>query len=280
MPIVWSETQKERLRQLHADKKQLGMTFANTPERNIAYQRLEKTLVQYERQRLNDFISDRRRPRSVRLENRLAETLAQEGFTQVMTPILMSKGHLARMTINDSHSLANQVFWVGPNQCLRPMLAPHLYYILKDLIRLCEKPVRIFEIGPCFRKESHGHQHLSEFTMLNLVEMGLPEHQCQQRLEELAYLVMKVAGIKTVKLVEEPSKVYGQTVDVVSGPDEIELGSGALGPHPLDRAWGITDAWVGIGFGLERVLMATDPNGNIAQYGRSLAYQNGIRLNI
>jgi phenylalanyl-tRNA synthetase alpha chain len=67
---------------------------------------------------------------------------------------------------------------------------------------------------------------------------------------------------------------------VVTGSDEIELGSGAAGPHPLDAAWGITDAWVGIGFGLERLLMADDQSGNLAKYGRSLAYLDGVRLNI
>ena len=116
--------------------------------------------------------------------------------------------------------------------------------------------------------------------MLNLVEMGLPENQCLQRLEELAHKVMEIAGIEKFELVEETSAVYGRTIDIVSGSEGTELGSGAVGPHPLDQAWGITDAWVGIGFGLERLLMATDPTGNIAKYGRSLAYQDGIRLNI
>ena len=65
------------------------------------------------------------------------------------------------------------------------MLAPHLYYVLKDLLRLWEKPVRIFEIGSCFRKESRGARHSNEFTMLNLVEMGLAEDKRQARLETL-----------------------------------------------------------------------------------------------
>jgi pyrrolysyl-tRNA synthetase-like protein len=277
---AWSASQKERLRQLNADENQLRMVFQNSAERNEAYQQIEKTLVQIERDRLNDYFIAKRRPRSVRLEHRLAEALTQDGFVQVTTPIIMSRGHLARMAIDRSHCLSSQVFWIGQNRCLRPMLAPHLYYILKDLLRLCERPVRIFEIGPCFRKESHGRQHLSEFTMLNLVEMGLPVGHCSPRLNQLADRIMRVAGIDNFKFVEEPSSVYGQTIDVVSGADEIELGSGAMGPHPLDHAWGISEAWVGIGFGLERLLTAADPDGNISKFGRSLAYLDGIRLNI
>ncbi len=277
---VWSASQKERLRQLNANQEQLRMVFQNPAERNDAYQKIEKKLVQRERDRLNDYFAAKSRPRLVRLEHRLAEALTQDGFVQVTTPIIMSKGHLARMTIDDSHSLAKQVFWIGKNRCLRPMLAPHLYYVLKDLLRLCEKPVRIFEIGPCFRKESHGRRHLSEFTMLNLVEMGLSESHCSPRLNQLAGRIVRVAGIDNFKLVQEPSRVYGQTVDVVSSADEIELGSGATGPHPLDHAWGITEAWVGIGFGLERLLLAACPDGSVSKFGRSLAYLNGIRLNI
>ena len=75
------------------------------------------------------------------------------------------------------------------------MLAPHLYYVLVDLLRLWDKPVKIFEVGPCFRKESHGARHSSEFTMLNLVEMGLPADQRKDRIKELGALVAEAAGI-------------------------------------------------------------------------------------
>ena len=108
----------------------------------------------------------------------------------------MSKGLLAKMSINANHPLASQIYWLDGDRCLRPMLAPHLYYLLKDMLRLWEKPVRIFEIGSCFRKESQGAQHTSEFTMLNLVEMGLPIEMREQRLKEFAALVAETAGIE------------------------------------------------------------------------------------
>jgi phenylalanyl-tRNA synthetase alpha chain len=60
----------------------------------------------------------------------------------------------------------------------------------------------------------------------------------------------------------------------------VEVGSAAMGPHPLDRPWKITDTWVGIGFGLERLLMVAQNSSNLAKMGRSLTYLDGIRLNI
>lgn len=114
--------------------------------------------------------------------------------------------------------------------------------------------------------------------MLNLVEMGLPEERCSDRLRELAELVMDAAALDNYEYETEKSEVYGETIDLVSG--DLELGSGAMGPHVLDRNWGITVPWVGIGFGLERLVMAKEGYKNVQKAGRSLAYLNGIRLNI
>jgi phenylalanyl-tRNA synthetase alpha chain len=192
----------------------------------------------------------------------------------------MSKGLLDKMSIDDHHPLATQIFWLGKDRCLRPMLAPHLYFVLKDLLRLWEKPVRVFEIGPCFRKESQGAQHANEFTMLNLVEMGLDPEIRQNRLEELAALIARTAGIDDYKFQPVDSAVYGETIDIVAGDSQLEIGSSAMGPHVLDQAWQITDAWVGIGFGLERLLMVAENIKSLGRVGRSLGYLDGIRLNL
>ena len=160
------------------------------------------------------------------------------------------------------------------------MLAPHLYYVLKDLLRLWERPVRIFEVGPCFRKESAGAKHSTEFTMLNLVEMGMPSDIRQSRLQEMARLVLETAGIADYRLEQKKSAVYGETVDVVAGRSGLELGSGAIGPHPLDHAWKIKENWMGIGFGLERLLMVQRNSRNISRMSRSLTYLDGVRLNV
>jgi phenylalanyl-tRNA synthetase alpha chain len=160
------------------------------------------------------------------------------------------------------------------------MLAPHLYYVLQDLIRLWDKPVRIFEVGPCFRKESKGAHHSIEFTMLNLVEMGLPKEKRESRIEELAAVVMETAKIGDYRLQPEKSEIYGDTIDIIAGKDKVEVASGAMGPHPLDSAWRINDTWVGIGFGLERLLMVAENSKSLGKMGRSLAYLDGVRLNI
>jgi phenylalanyl-tRNA synthetase alpha chain len=278
--ITWSEVQKRRLKELDAAVEDRDVQFENNDERDRAFQQLVKKLIKGARLRLKELREVHRRPALCRLESVLIETLTAEGFVQVTTPTIMSRGHLAKMTIDESHPLYSQVYWLDGDKCLRPMLAPHLYYVLKDLLRLWEKPVRIFEVGSCFRKESQGSRHSPEFTMLNLVEMGLPGEQCRARLEELAALVTGAAGLEDYGLEAEDSTVYGQTIDVKAGEHKIEVGSAAVGPHPLDLPWRITEAWVGIGFGLERLLMVKENSRNLARMGRSLAYLDGIRLNI
>jgi phenylalanyl-tRNA synthetase alpha chain len=274
--ITWTHTQKQRLKELNASLQEQEMQFTDKDERNKAYQKIEKVLTNKNKEKLNEYYK-RKRPKINILQDRLIETLTQNDFVQVTTPIILSKGHLAKMTITEEHALYKQVFWLDEKKCLRPMLAPNLYYLLKDLLRLWEKPVRIFEIGTCFRKETQGMHHLNEFTMLNLVEMGLPHETRHERLKELADIVMQAAEIKEYKLETKTSNVYGDTIDVMT---EIELGSGAMGPHPLDSSWGITDTWVGIGFGLERLQMVKENTQNVQQISKSLTYQDGVRLNI
>jgi pyrrolysyl-tRNA synthetase-like protein len=276
---TWSKTQMERLKALDADQTQLSKRFPDEPERDRAFQKLEGALAKARRGELEEMRRVHGRPGLCRLETRLVETLVQGGFVQVTTPTIMSRGLLARMGVTETHDLFSQIFWLDRDRCLRPMLAPHLYYVIKDLLRLWDKPVGIFEIGSCFRKDSQGARHSNEFTMLNLCEFGLPEVDRSRRIREMAELVTRAAGIDDFRLEEEESTLYGETVDVVSA-DGLELGSGAVGPHPLDHAWRITDIWVGIGFGLERLLMTVRGGDSIGKMGRSLAYLDGITLKV
>jgi len=269
-----------RLKGLDAAPDERSLRFDNTTERDKTFQKLEKKLIKKARDHLKEFRDLHLRPRLCRLESTLVKTLTANGFVQVVTPTIMSRGLLAKMTIDKNHPLFSQVYWLDKDKCLRPMLAPHLYYVLKDLLRLWEKPVRIFEVGSCFRKESQGSLHSLEFTMLNVVEMGLPKEERRARLEELIALVIGATGMESYSLETETSSVYGQTIDVKAGEERIEVGSAAMGPHLLDRAWRITDTWVGIGFGLERLLMVKEKSQNLSKMGRSLAYLDGIRLNI
>ncbi|MDR3599079.1 MAG: pyrrolysine--tRNA(Pyl) ligase large subunit [Desulfosporosinus sp.] len=277
MNITWTLIQKQRLQELNASEVQQEMCFESHLNRNRAFQEQERLLVNQGKLRLQELREIKKRPSLCVLEQKLVEALTQKGFVQVVTPTIISKVALAKMSVSDDHPLFTQVFWLDPKRCLRPMLAPNLYTLWKDLLRLWKKPIRIFEIGTCYRKESKGALHLNEFTMLNLTELGLPKDQRQQRLEELAALVMDTVGITDYQLELTTSVVYGDTLDVVKG---IELGSSAMGPHFLDDQWGITDPWVGIGFGLERLLMIKEEAQNVQSMGRSLTYLDGVRLNI
>ena len=280
MSITWTETQARRLKELDASESELGKTFENESSREQAYQQLEKKRVTRQRRRLKEFREIHMRPALCRLESKLVDVLVNQGFAQVTTPIMMSRGLLKKMSIDSQHPLSSQIYWLDKNKCLRPMLAPHLYYVLVDLLRLWDKPVRIFEVGPCFRKESHGSQHSSEFTMLNLVEMGLPAESREDRIREIGAWVTEAAGVSDYRFETVTSEIYGDTIDIVAGKDNIEIGSAAMGPHPLDRPWKISETWIGIGFGLERLLMTAENTRNLAKLGRSITYLDGIRLNI
>lgn len=277
--VTWTQTQMARLRELEADADDLALSFPDAAERNRRFQKLEFQLVEKARARLAAFRKHERRPSWCRLESRLVDRLVDADFVQVSTPTIMARGHLERMGIDSSHPLFAQIFWLDGGKCLRPMLAPHLYFVLKDLLRIWEHPVRIFEVGSCFRKESQGSQHSAEFTMLNIVEMGLPMESRRARLTELAEKVMETAGITDFRLEATSSEVYGETIDV-EGADGMELGSAAMGPHPLDDAWRIQTTWIGIGFGLERLVMAAGNGKSLGRLGRNLSYLDGVSLSI
>ncbi len=277
----WTETQKNRLIELAADAQALDRVFEDETQRNNIFQKLVTALVKTQKIKLKKMRYNQRRPGLCHLSDQLVQALILLGFVQVTTPTMMAKNLLEKMSITDSHPLTKQIFWVDDTHCLRPMLAPHLYYIMKDLLRIWEKPIGIFEIGSCFRKESDGARHTSEFTMLNVCEFGLPMEDRHARLEELAGLVMRTSGIDDYKLEAEESTVYGSTIDVVGvEPEDLELGSGAMGPHPLDNAWKINETWVGIGFGIERLLMAKNKSNTLGKFTRSLTCLDGIRLNL
>lgn len=278
LEFTWSKVQKQRLVELNADESLLEYTFQDAKERDRAFQSLDKELVLANKKHLIDLRNKGLRPLLCQLESQLVQCLTQEGFVQVVTPHILPRDMLERMTITSEHPLSNQVFWVDKNKCLRPMLAPNLYSLLRDLERIWEKPIKIFEIGTCFRKESQGANHLNEFTMLNLVEMGNLEGRQKQRLKELAHMVMEAAGVTDYVLEGCESEVYKETIDVVV--KDLEIGSGACGPHDLDNNWGIFDSWVGIGFGLERLVTVKRDYKNIRRAGRSISYLDGSRLNI
>jgi pyrrolysyl-tRNA synthetase, C-terminal region len=278
MSYKWTESQLKRLNELGIEDLKAEMEFETKEERDSAYKDFNIELVTKAKNELNEYREKIKRPSLVVLQEKLAKALTEKGFIQVNTPIIISKKLLNKMSIDDDHPLSKQVFWVDNNKCMRPMLAPNLYYVSKDLMRLWKDTIGIFEIGSCFRKESQGGNHLSEFTMINVVEWGTDLDKRNDRLKEIAKIILDVAEIKGFTFEEEESVVYGDTVDVMY--NDVELASGAMGPHFLDIKWEINNSWVGIGFGLERLLMIRDKKQNVHSVGKSLSYIGGIRLNL
>ena len=278
--LTWTQTQVFRLKEFGIDLNEIPEDFSTSSERNKVFQQIEKKAVKCKKGDLTGYLNNREKSRLDHLKENILSALYKQGFSRVYTPTIISKTALEKMTIDEKHPLFDQVYWLNEKQCLRPMLAPNLYSLMKDLGRLKHRPIRFFELGACFRKESDGAHHNSEFTMLNLVEMGIPKENRHERLKELATLVSSVSGLTDFRFETEDSEVYGTTLDVVADTDNIEIASGAVGPHPLDVAWCISDTWVGIGFSIERLLMTSMQDNTIGKWGKSLSYLNGMRLNL
>lgn len=276
LPTAFTTTQRQRLHELGAGDGVVDESFADTAARDEAFRRLEVELAGAGRATLEALRAGSRRPALRRLEESLRAALAAGGLVEVVTPAIISGDALRKMGIEPDSELAEQVFRLDADRCLRPMLAPNLYTVMRRLARVWKQPFAIYEMGSCFRRDTKGARHLNEFTMLNVVELGTPLAARGARLRELAGLVLEAAGVTGHQFVMKHSEVYGEELDVVVAG--LEVCSTALGPHPLDDAWAITDPWVGLGFGLERLLVARDGVAGIERVGRSLNYLDGVRL--
>ena len=278
--IMFTQTQLQRLTELDAPEETALREFESPAERDGAFRALERERVSVCRERLLHCVEDTHKVELAETKAILTDWLTErEGFTEVMTPTVITAEMLDRMTITEAHHLREQVYWVDGKKCLRPMLAPNLYIVMRDLSRAIKAPVKIFEAGSCFRKETKGAQHLSEFTMLNLVEYAtVKEGEQMARLRELASGAMEALGITGYELKTESSDVYGETLDIEL--DGVELASGAYGPHFLDEQWNVFETWVGLGLGLERIAMVRGNHRNIKRVGRSTTYFSGSPLKL
>ena len=278
----YTVTQSERLNELNAPIEEQDREFETKEERNEHFRKLEKELTRYARNDIFDLLESRHMTKYRITGNKMADWLMKEGFTEVITPTIISRDSLKKMGIDSGSQFLDQVFWVDGKHCLRPMLAPNLYVEMRELLRITKKPVKIFEMGSCFRKESQGAQHLNEFTMLNLVELAaVKDGEQLAELERLALNAMEALGLKEgeYEFVQEDSEVYGKvSFDILI--NGMEVASGSYGPHFLDANWGVFDTWVGIGFGIERLTMALDKGRTIKRYGRTLSFIDGEPLNI
>ena len=274
MTCKLTDPQIQRLREYGHEPKNES-EFESEEERDKAFTKMMSKLQRENEKGIRDMIANPRHHRLMELELQLSEALIKEGFIEVKTPILISKAELAKMTIDENHPLYKQVFRVDDKRCLRPMHAINLYNIMRELRDHTDGPVKFFEIGSCFRAESHSNDHLEEFTMLNLVDMG-PQGDTVEKIKHYIDVVMKTVGLD-YELVHEESDVYKETIDVEV--DGEEVCSAAVGPHYLDPAHGVKEPWCGAGFGLERLIMMRDGDGSVKKTGKSVNYLNGYKIN-
>jgi phenylalanyl-tRNA synthetase alpha chain len=157
----FTATQRQRLRELGAPAGAADERFPDTAARDAAFRRLEDDLTRAGRARLLDLRATGRAPQLVALETELAAAVRDAGFVQVVTPHIIAAEALAKMGIEHGHPLREQVFWLEDRRCLRPMLAPNLYTLLRRLGRIYTRPFGIFEIGTCFRRDTKGASHLN-----------------------------------------------------------------------------------------------------------------------
>ena len=275
MPVEWTASQKQRLKELGIPA-EADRIFNDTKEREEVFKDITSEHLSKVRKDIKHMLDYPERHQLSQIESILAQALVDNGFIEVKTPSIISRSALEKMGIDRSHPLHEQVFWLDEKRCLRPMLAPNLYFMMRHMYRYSKGPRRLFEIGSCFRKESKGSNHLEEFTMLNLVEMAPDNDPADQLLVHIK-TIMDALGLE-YSLVECESDVYVKTLDVEI--DGVEVASGAVGPHKLDPAHGITQSWAGVGFGLERLSMMKYGMDNIKKSGRSLIYLRGVRLDI
>jgi len=273
--VGFTEIQKQRLIELGGDDF-VNSLFPTATDREKKFDEIETDLVRKNKRALLNLLNSTRRPVLRQIEREMGQALTDAGFTEVVTPSIISREFITRMGITEKHDLWRQIFWIDAKRCLRPMLAPNLYHVMRELRRI-SKPVSIFEVGSCFRKESRGRKHAEEFTMLNAVELG-PQKNASERLKEIIEISLKAVGITGYELQEARSEVYGETVDVVA--NGVEIASGATGPHPLDASWLVIDPWAGVGFGLERLAMVRKASKVLGHVGRSINHLDGSSLNV
>ncbi|MDV0446510.1 hypothetical protein MsAg5_03520 [Methanosarcinaceae archaeon Ag5] len=238
---------------------------------DMDFSELESVLVARRKQELCDLYANSREHMLAKLERDISAFLISKGFIEIKSSILIPEEYILRMGIDKDEELSKQIFRTDDNMCLRPMLAPVLYNYLARFDKILPDPVKIFEIGPCYRKESDGSSHLEEFTMVNFCQMG--DGSTRENLVKLLDEFLTYLDIDYT-IEGDECMVYGATVDVMHG--DMELSSAVVGPVPMDIDWGVSKPWIGAGFGLERLLKARHNFKNIKRGSRSEFYYNGI----
>ncbi|MDD3233623.1 MAG: pyrrolysine--tRNA(Pyl) ligase large subunit [Candidatus Methanomethylophilus sp.] len=275
MAVKYTDAQVQRLRE-YGNVSYEAKLFESIADRDAAFSKEMSEAASANEAGIQQMIGHPARHGLTQIMSDISNALVADGFIEVRTPIIISRDALARMTITEEKPLFKQVFWLDEKRALRPMLATNLYTVMRSLRDHTKGPVKIFEVGSCFRKESHSGMHLEEFTMLNLVDMG-PAGDPTETLKRYIDIVMKAAHLPDYNLVHEESDVYKETIDVdINGQ---EVCSAAVGPHYLDAAHDVHEPWSGAGFGIERLLTIKEKYSTVKKGGASLSYLNGCKIN-
>ncbi|WNY23919.1 hypothetical protein MmiHf6_12420 [Methanimicrococcus hongohii] len=265
-----SQSQRKRLETLLVSD-EIDLDSPDLPP----FEELEAELVAKRKAELVDIYENSREHMLAQLERDISAFLISKGFIEIKSSILIPEEYIVKMGIDKDVELSKQVFRTDDGKCLRPMLAPVLYNYLHRFDKILPDPVKIFEIGPCYRKESDGSSHLEEFTMVNFCQMG--DGSTRENLIQLIDEFLTHLGI-SYELEGDECMVYGATVDIMHG--DLELSSAVVGPVPMDMDWGVNKPWIGAGFGLERLLKVRHNFKNIKRGSRSEYYYNGIHTNL
>lgn len=267
--------QKRKLLEFNADPKIIEMEFKNVEDRDRYFDQFLIQAASLSKAKLRKRFEKGSLLELSGIIRKISDAATSLKFNEVSTPIIIHESFVRKMGIDEKNKLWKQIIWIGNNRCLRPMLAPNLYQVMK-MIRRSVCPVQIFEIGPCFRREEEGALHLLEFTMANMVALA-PDREPNSVLMDIIDRVMAAMDLD-YEVEESSCAVYGKTIDVlVNG---VEVASGVVGPIPLDQNWGIEEPWAGVGFGAERLLMLKSGSSRIKPFSRSLMYSDGIYLNM
>jgi pyrrolysyl-tRNA synthetase len=266
----FTQSQKDRIVYLLGPDEMISFS-----KEKRSFQELEVELINKRKEDLRKIYENSRENLLGKLERQITEFFVERGFMEIKSPILIPFEYMERMGVGENTKLSQQIFRVDESMCLRPMLAPGLYNYLNKFDNILPDPIRIFEIGPCYRKESDGKSHLEEFTMLNFCQMG---SKCTR--ENLIILIEDFLDFLNIEheIISDRCMVYGETIDVLH--KDMELCSAVVGPIPQDRDWGINKPWIGAGFGLERLLKVKHNFKTIKRAARSENYFNGISTNL
>ena len=111
--------------------------------------------------------------------------------------------------------------------------------------------------APAFGATRKGSRHLNEFTMLNLVEFGLPQDGAPRATQGAGGARDGRRRHRALRAGDAESGGLRRD-DRRRGRRQSRCARRPWGPHPLDGNWGIVEPWVGLGFGLERLLVARE----------------------